>query len=112
MAIQTASQPSFCESFFTGSLPHAPRKDFFDRVASRTNTLEGSWDYFRVLEQPFTYLSEFSTYLGEAGRALAAKAAEVFNTAGIALSLPKLIVDGNAFRHEVIALFTSFNIPY
>src|SRR5580700_8780247 len=86
-------------------------KDTFDHISDYADTSSGAWDIFRVGNHVFSviemYLPKTHPFSGTAG-----KVKEVFNTAGIGLSIPQLLSDLNTLRRSIASLFTVQDLPY
>lgn len=80
--------------------PDPVEKSFCDHVADYASTSFGSWDVFRIGNHIFSalglYLSANHSLIP-----LVEKAKNVFNTAGIALSIPQLFSDCNNLRKSI-----------
>lgn len=113
----TTNHTGFIQGLFT-PLPqengvHREReKDALDHVAGYIDTSTGSWDLFRVVELVLSYFKAFSSSATAAGTALVDRISGVINTAGIGLSIPSIITDGNTFRRSVVDFFQTQDLPY
>ncbi len=87
------------------------KKDHLDHVAEYTASSSGAWDLFRVGNHIFSALE---IYLNPSHHlsGLASKAREVFNSAGIALSIPQFFSDLNSLRKSITNLWTVQDLPY
>jgi len=107
---QPATSSGFFHSLFTPLPPQVISaecsKDLFDHVAEYTDTTVGAWDLFRVGDHLFAAIEASSPSFPTAG-----KVKEVFNTAGIGLSIPRLFFDVNSVRHSARAVCAVRNLP-
>lgn len=87
-----------------------PTKDCFDYAAGYVDT-NGSWDFFRIINQGLDYLKHIPS-LSQAGKDLIGRVGMVVDTAGIGLSIPQIIPDFNALRHSVKKLIAAQDLPY
>ncbi|MBS0603757.1 MAG: hypothetical protein JSS60_01830 [Verrucomicrobia bacterium] len=87
------------------------QKDALDHVADYADSSAGAWDLFRVGNHIFSavemYLSP-SHHLGD----VVGRVKEVFNTAGIGLSIPQVFSDVNSLRRSIGNLLTVQDLPY
>jgi len=86
-------------------------KDHIDHIAEYTESAEGSWDVFRVIEHTLAYLKMLPT-LPSNWLQMIDKIKEVAGAAGIGLSIPKFISDCNALRRSLGNLFVVQDLPY
>jgi len=111
------TQPTTSAGFFHDLFSPLPvpreekRKDPLDHVAKYTGTTDGAWDVFRVGNHFFSILEScvspvhpFADLFGRMKR--------VFDSAGVALSIPQLISNVNSLRRSVINFFISQDLPY
>ena len=86
-------------------------KDVLDHVAEYTDTAQGAWDVFRFGNHVASFL-ELHLAPTHSLNALVSKVKEVFNGAGIALSIPQIISDLNAMRRSFSHFYTVQDLPY
>lgn len=87
------------------------KKDPLDHLADYTASSSGAWDLFRVGNHVFSVLELYldpSHHLS----GLASKAKGVFDSAGIALSIPQILSDLNSLRKSFTNLWTVQDLPY
>lgn len=87
------------------------RKDVFDHVANYADTANGAWDVFRIGNHIFAALEMCLSPAHHLNGAVG-KVKEVFNTAGIGLSIPQLFTDVNNLRRSVKNLFVVPDLPF
>ncbi len=93
------------------STQEAPPKDAFDHVADYADTAQGAWDIFRFGNHVASFL-EIHFPPTHHLNALVGKVKEVFNTAGIALSIPQIFSDLNNIRRSITNFFSVQDLPY
>lgn len=115
MSSSTSSVQGIFRELFT-PLPEPqpsapPYKDHADHVAHYANTTEGAWDLFRFID---CTLSWFKMLPSIPARLLdtITKVDNVANAAGIGLSIPKILVDGNTLRNSFTQLLGVQDLPY
>ena len=86
-------------------------KDGIDYVAHYVDTTEGSWDFFRVVDQ-FLAIIQNVPSLSERANATLGKVRSIASTAGVGLSIPQIISNANSLRHSVSKLFSCQDLPY
>lgn len=108
-----SASTAFWQTFFQGlsEKEETPPKNFIDQAVNLANTTDGAWDFFHVLEQPFAYLPHLSS-LKEPEKALMRHVGSVFNSAALALSLPKTLVDANDLHKNAQQLMGAIKTPY
>ncbi len=112
MAQPTTSSGIFHDLF--APLPETraeQRKDALDHVADYTQSSSGAWDVFRVGNHLFSAVELYLTPSHRFGD-LVGRVKEVFNTAGIGLSIPQIFSDLNSLRRSITNLFTVQDLPY
>jgi hypothetical protein len=82
----------------------AQEKDALDHVADYVNPT-GAWDVFRVFNHALSYLN-FIPSIARQHSELVARVITVVDTAGISLSVPQIIFDGNTLRRSISNLIT------
>lgn len=111
------TQPATSNSLFYDLFTPIPqtaaerKKDHFDHIAEYAESSSGAWDLFRIGNHIFTAVELYldpSHHLSE----LAGKVKEVFNSAGIGLSIPQIFSDLNSLRRSIISLWTVQDLPY
>lgn len=112
MAQPTTSAGFFCDLF--SPLPEAReerRKDPLSHLADYTETTDGAWDVFRVGNHIFSIL-EVCVSPSHRFFNLFGKIKGVFDSAGVALSIPQLISNVNTLRRSITQFLTSQDLPY
>lgn len=114
--IHSTSSNHFFTDLFTPISPESTeekkeKKDVLDRVAEYTDTASGARDVFRIGNYIFSVieltLSPLNKFAGTVG-----KIKEVFNAAGIGLSMPQIFSDINSLRGSISDFFRMQNLPY
>lgn len=86
-------------------------KDHLDHVAEYADSAEGAWDVFRVIEHALAYAKMLPSLTPD-WLSVIEKVKGVACTAGIGLSIPKILSDCNALRKSVSNLFSVQDLPY
>ncbi len=111
----TISSTNFFSNLFTPISPEAieqkkEKKDALDHIANYADTASGAWDLFRVGNYIFSViehaLSPLHKFAGTVG-----KTKEVFNAAGIGLSIPQIFSDVNSLRSSISDFFGTQKLP-
>jgi hypothetical protein len=110
------SQPVGATGFFHDLFAPLPeqgrkRKDLFDHVADYAETSEGAWDVMRFGNHVFAAI-ETTLSIPSGFADLITKAKGVFDSAGAAISIPRMIANLNALKGSVEQFFISQNLPY
>jgi hypothetical protein len=97
----TLSISKLCTGFFSSQHKHTQTnpqqvrsKGVFDHIHDHLMTANGAWDFFRVFDHAVSFL-KYLPSLTPNYRDFFNKVSGVMNKAGIALSLPKIIIDVN-----------------
>jgi hypothetical protein len=86
-------------------------KDHVDHVADYADSAAGAWDVFRVIDNTLSYIKMLPS-LAPHWLSVIEKVKNVASTAGIGLSIPKIIVDTNTLRRSLTHLFKVQDLPY
>ncbi len=86
-------------------------KDHIDYVADYADSAAGAWDVFRVINNALSYVKMIPS-LAPNWLSIVGKIKDVASTAGIGLSIPKIIVDTNILRRSLSNLFAVQDLPY
>jgi len=111
------TQPVVSSGFFHDLFAPLPEsreervRDPFDHIGDYVDTASGAWDVMRfgnliwsVIEQSASPSHPLGGYAG--------KAKEIFNTAGIGLSIPQILSDLNNLRRSISDFFIVQGLPY
>lgn len=111
--VQPTTAPGVFHDFFA-PLPETraeQTKDSLDHIADYTDKSSGAWDVFRIGNHLFSAIELYLTPSHKFGDVVG-RVKEVFNTAGIGLSIPQLFSDFNSLRRSVVNLLTVQDLPY
>ncbi len=91
--------------------PATHDRDHVDHVADYVNSAVGAWDIFRVVDHMLAYAKMIPS-LAPNWLSIIEKVKEVAGTAGIGLSIPKIIADINTLRRSFTHLLVVQDLPY
>jgi hypothetical protein len=106
---QAVSSAGFFHDLFA-PLPEQERrpKDLVDHAADYAETSEGAWDFFRCGYHTLAAIE--STFA--APPAFIAKVKGVFDSAGVAISIPRALSNINSLKNSMAQLLAAQNLPY
>lgn len=106
-------KPSIMYNLFT-PLPaseESDHRDVVDHVSDYMSTTQGAWDFFRLAWHVVEFAKKVPAIVGK-WSGLLDGAGAVANNAGIALSLPSLISDGNSLHRSLTAAWKIHHLNY
>jgi hypothetical protein len=107
-----SNSPGIFHDLFTPLPETRPMtKDYLDHVADYADSAEGAWDVFRIIDHTLSYIKMIPS-LTPNWLSVIGKVKDIANTAGIGLSIPKIIADTNTLRRSLSNLFTVQDLPY